>query len=631
MIKSMIKFLLAASFLIVFGGKSLSVVADDSQQVLIELDAKWKYYDQEPSPGDGWTSLNFDDSRWASGEGLLGYDTADRRGRWPAPGLQTELQPNQISYAFRTEFDYAGPVDNIRFVLDTVVDDAAVFFLNGKEIARTDGLPEGDVDWGTRATTNLGTPPLTSAAFVLESPPLQAGRNVMAVAVYNRNQGSSDICLGVRATVSPIPYRPKALYLTWQRDPLTTMTIQWHGDVDESGAQLEFRPQGVNRGSSFAVSASEQTDSTGGADSASIESRLVRPQTKPMHATKRTIYTVELDGLNPDHSYQFRLVAPSDQGTSTWYSFRTMPARCNAPDRPVRIVFGGDVRHRQEWMEAANSQAARLEPDAIVWGGDLAYANGSDSNIHLWDQFFDACMNTLITPDNRVIPIIVGIGNHEVRGGYYWGDSRGRENYQDSEEFRNQIAPFFYNMFAFPGHPGYGVLDFGDYLSILILDTDHSGPVEGKQTEWLRQRLEERKQVTHVIPVYHVAAWPSVRDLQGQTPQRIRQHWQPLFDQTQVRVCFEHHDHAYKRSVPILAGMAHPQGITYLGDGAWGVGVRPHHDVSETWYLERAESVHHLLIATFAGEHLDIKVITSNGRLIDHIIPTARFPIESNE
>ncbi len=57
-----------------------------------------------------------------------------------------------------------------------------------------------------------------------------------------------------------------------------------------------------------------------------------------------------------------------------------------------------------------------------------------------------------------------------------------------------------------PGPQGYNVLDCGNYLSLLLLDSGHTHPVEGAQTDWLKQTLAARQHVSHVFPVYHVPA-----------------------------------------------------------------------------------------------------------------------------
>src|SRR5687767_7031870 len=45
------------------------------------------------------------------------------------------------------------------------------------------------------------------------------------------------------ATPLPPPPLPVALYLTWQRDPVTTMTVHWHTDWTEgfTDSVLEYR------------------------------------------------------------------------------------------------------------------------------------------------------------------------------------------------------------------------------------------------------------------------------------------------------------------------------------------------------------------------------------------------------
>ena len=68
----------------------------------------------------------------------------------------------------------------------------------------------------------------------------------------------------------------------------------------------------------------------------------------------------------------------------------------------------------------------------------------------------------MVGRDGRLIPMVACIGNHEVDGGY----GKPREK-----------APFFYALFdgLFP-ETGYATLDFGDYLSLVLLDTGHTSP-----------------------------------------------------------------------------------------------------------------------------------------------------------
>lgn len=318
------------------------------------------------------------------------------------------------------------------------------------------------------------------------------------------------------------------------------------------------------------------------------------------------LHRVELTGLDQDSLYRFRL---GDQDTV--YSFRTMPSQNT---RPVRFAAGGDTRHRQSWMEQVNRQAMKYDLDFIAWGGDFAYADGLHELLYRWEEWFAALENTLIAEDNRLIPIVGAIGNHEVVGGYYTR----HEEFEQTDEWRKRIAPYFYQLFAFPGQPGWGVLDFGDYMTMPVLDTNHSNPIAGKQTEWLAEALAERKgRFTHILPMYHVPAFPSVRNFEGGTSREVREHWVPLFEDAGVQVAFENHDHVYKRTHPIRGGEVDRDGIVYVGDGAWGVAVRPTHPVRETWYLARAEPMRHAIIVTVDGPHLHFEVINEDGHIID--------------
>ncbi|MFA9478853.1 fibronectin type III domain-containing protein [Phycisphaerales bacterium AB-hyl4] len=561
--------------------------------VLIDFDAEWRYHDGDEDLGTAWKQPDYDDSDWSEGPALLGYAPGNRGARWPSPHLQTRLQESLITYYFRKEFEYAGRTDGVRLRLDQIIDDGAIYYLNGEEIGRSELMPDGEIGFGTEAD-RFTNPSVEQDVFEIDVSHLREGRNVLAVMVANHTAGSSDICLGVRLSITKDVQKPAALYLTWQRDPTTTMTIQWHTEGPDDEVMIEYGPRG-----------GEDLSRTEGVS-------------HPMVFSDRHIHTVELIDLEPGSNYRFRIYRSEQGQSSRFYAFRTMPAEA---DRPIRFAAGGDTRTRKAWMEQTNRQAVRYDLDFIVWGGDLAYADGREENLYRWYEWFEVNYNTLIDEDGRVVPIIVGIGNHEIRGGRYRGEGRGEEGYEDTDAFREDIAPYYFNLFAFPGHPGYGTLDFGDYMSIILLDTDHAGPVHGKQASWLEEELTDRQDVPHLFPVYHIPAYPSARDFSEYVSGRVRQHWVPLFEQYGIRVAFENHDHTYKRTVPIRNNEEHEDGIVYIGDGAWGVGLREVHSVEDTWYLTRAESVRHLILVTIQDQSQDYKVINEDGDLIDHYIP----------
>jgi acid phosphatase type 7 len=395
-------------------------------------------------------------------------------------------------------------------------------------------------------------------------------------------------------------FDPVGLYLTWRQDPTTTMTIDWHSTNNTREPVLDYRVAG----------------------SGTWMSASARSHAFPF--SDRTIHRVELTGLDPATTYRFRF-----GHHSRIYSFRTMPVDASTP---IRFAAGGDVRHDQVWMGEVNRQVLRYDPDFIIFGGDLAYADGREDRVDRWYEWFDAYKRTLVTEDGRVVPVVAAIGNHEVRGGYYHRDDHERRAelppYAGDDVSRAAIAPYFYSLFAMPGQPGYNVLDFGDYMSIVLLDTDHSNPIDGEQARWLADTLEARRHVPHVFPLYHVPAFPSVRSYHGSVSARVREHWVPLFERSSVRVAFENHDHAYKRTHPIRDGRVSQDGIVYIGDGCWGVGEREigrDQSDEEPWYIKRARSRRHFILTTIHGPHQHFLIVDRDGHIIDEYPETPRL------
>jgi hypothetical protein len=215
----------------------------------------------------------------------------------------------------------------------------------------------------------------------------------------------------------------------------------------------------------------------------------------------------------------------------------------------------------------------------------------------------------MVAPDGRLIPLLVTIGNHEVAGGYATS---------------NAAALQFYSLFAMPGQRGYAALDFGRYMSIILLDSSHTNPIEGDQTDWLKDVLSARdKTQTHLFAFYHTPAYPSHRVMSTRYSKAIRANWVPLFERYGVDVAFEHHDHTFKRSHLIKSDKIDPAGVLYLGDGAWGKEVRPVHPPGKMWYLARAESVGHFWATTIHGESRLHRAFDYQGNCFDVYPPGA--------
>lgn len=393
-------------------------------------------------------------------------------------------------------------------------------------------------------------------------------------------------------------FQPETLFLTWHRDPTTTMTIQWVGTQGEtSDYRIFYRPALTPwRVASWAPVAATPAG-FGTIISTLSDWQVQRPVTKPYPHTDFKVFRAELAHLQPGTNYEFRIGR-----SSPLYRFRTMPSKVTDV---FSFISGGDCGINQAAV-ANNQQAARQDPQFAVIGGDLGYDNGRSVETSL--AFLKNYSRHMVAPDGRMIPLIAGIGNHEVDGGYDKPRSK---------------APFFYALFdgLFP-ETGYNTLDFGDYLSLVLLDTGHTTQIAGEQADWLEKTLRARKDHPNVMVVNHVPAYPSFRsstasskDKKG-TGEDNRKHWVPLFEKYRVPVVLEHHDHTFKRTKPLIDSREDENGVLYLGDGSWGR-LRAAKSPDQLSYLAKSSSDFHLSLHRLQGKERFHLALDSTGKVMD--------------
>jgi hypothetical protein len=362
------------------------------------------------------------------------------------------------------------------------------------------------------------------------------------------------------------------LVLTWQRDPTTTMTIQWVGPETGDGTAIQYAPL------------EQKTWLT------------AKTTTKPFTNTDLKVYRCELTGLEPGGEYRFQIAS----GSPT-YRFRTMPAKAT---NPIQFVSGGDCGVN-EHVEALNVIAGKQDPHFVLIGGDLAYDNGKSPET--FQKFLKNYHRHVVDSEGRLVPMISCIGNHEVIGGH--GSSR-----KDAPQYLDLFDGLF-------SETTYGVLDIGDYMSLVLLDTGHIAPIAGEQTDWLAATLSARRERPHVIVASHVPAYPSYRPPVGEngkagSGEEQRVHWCPLFERYNVDFVLEHHDHTFKRTHPLLDGLKNDNGIVYLGDGSWGklrVPKRP----EDRPYLAKTSSTYHMSVHRFEGDDRFHVALEETGKIAD--------------
>ncbi|MEO7318813.1 MAG: CotH kinase family protein, partial [Chthoniobacteraceae bacterium] len=174
------------------GGTAVLIQAGGTLQAPNASAPDWRILDAGAEPTATWKSdLAFDDSTWTVGKLQAGAGDADERTILNnVPGSATNTRR---AFYFRKSFTVTDPSTFTTLLLKAVVDDGAVFYLNGTEVYR-DGMPSGALTLTTPASANRsGTAESQTNTFDISAFKnlLQAGTNLLAVEVHNYSLGTT--------------------------------------------------------------------------------------------------------------------------------------------------------------------------------------------------------------------------------------------------------------------------------------------------------------------------------------------------------------------------------------------------------------------------------------------------------
>jgi len=384
---------------------------------------------------------------------------------------------------------------------------------------------------------------------------------------------------------------PRHVRVTWMDEPATKAVISWSTKV-ESDTNILFYDT-VSRKESGQDYTHEVNDIHSGAYTVTEDDTAYGQE--PLY-----YHHAYMEGLEPHTEYYF--VVESDGAASDEYYFRTAPD----DDRPVSILFGGDSRiggsepYLHVDRRAMNRRMAALaeeHPDIVAFchGGDF-YQRAELRYMEPWLTDHELA----VTADNRIIPVVPARGNHDRAIGFeemfWWPDME--NDYYYTTQLSAEVI-------------------------MITLNTEIS--LAGDQRTWLRRTLKElRPEIRWLTVQYHQPAYSSVR---GWTDGEDRRHyWVPLFEEFDVDLVCESHDHALKRTLPIREGGPHEQGITYIGDG--GLGVPQRTPDPTRWYLQEpglTKSVHHVQFIEFQDVQIKGWAIGMEDEVLDE------FSIAPNE
>src|SRR6185503_5139507 len=179
-------------------------------------DTYWKYEQNGTNLPASWKTVTYDDSAWPIGAGLLGWPQDEALPGLPPPFIWTPLSLTNAdnrfvtNFYFRTTFEFTNTTTNVVFVLTNLIDDGAVFYLNGGYLASV-AMP------ATFTNTTFATRQDDISAHgydIIHVGPtnLVQGTNVLAVESHQGANGSTDAILGMD--------------LSWYRGTRTAITRQ---------------------------------------------------------------------------------------------------------------------------------------------------------------------------------------------------------------------------------------------------------------------------------------------------------------------------------------------------------------------------------------------------------------------
>ncbi len=372
---------------------------------------------------------------------------------------------------------------------------------------------------------------------------------------------------------------PRHVYLTWQGDTSRTMTVNYQTfePAADSNVYYDTQPRG-GQPADYRYHASGTAHQIPGLPDG------------------RWVHWVELKKLSPGRTYYF-IAGDPEHGFTPERKFQTVASG----SQDLRFVIGGDMGIGPA-VASLLQEAAKLSPAFGVVGGDIAYANDMVTNSAKWDAWLDHWETNMISPSGLTIPMVLAIGNHEIRSG--------------AKSLSPTNSQFYFGYFAQNRERSYRDCTFGKNLALFLLDTGHAAAHDGAQAAWLDARLKARARFPYRMAAYHVPLYPSNRAYDGAGSVKGREAWLPIFDKYRLTTAFEHHDHTFKRSKLLRGNQVDPAGTLYLGDGCFGMAARPV-EPELRWYQAKTASLQHFWCVDVSRRRVEYRAYNLEGKVFD--------------
>lgn len=255
-----------------------------------------------------------------------------------------------------------------------------------------------------------------------------------------------------------------------------------------------------------------------------------------------TTHVVTLTGLQAGTLYSFSIQSSGIITPLAESTFRTLRSDAD-PFFTFAVLGDSGVGDAHQYAVAGTLQ--RIQPDFVLHTGDVIYPAGEAA--YYDTRFFAPYSRTLATT-----PFFMSPGNHDY--------------------LQPGAAPYFGNFYLPANNPagteGYYSVDYGN-AHIVSLDTDGSGTVSAAMTSWLAQDLAATTRFWKFV-FFHHAIYTSGPHGGDAYVLPLRNTLAPIFEQYNVDVVFNGHDHTYERSTPRKDYVPSSRGVTYIVTGGGG-------------------------------------------------------------
>ena len=333
---------------------------------------------------------------------------------------------------------------------------------------------------------------------------------LFSVLLSNSQTTKTEINEIVKEWASPTKF-PDHVVLSATEDPSRSVGVNWRTEASNKIGYVELAVAGP--GPYFKKNSKKYK----------AERTVVDSEQAYKDGFKASYFEVQIDQLAPNTLYAYRV--GNYHFKSEWHHFKT----ANNQPTPISFLYVGDAQNYilELWSRVIrNAYKTAPNADFFIHAGDLVDDGHEEID---WNEWFAA--GSFIHSE---IPAIAVPGNHEYR-------------YLDGSLFsQNEVLSVQWNaQFGFPKNGPKGLEKtcyYVDYPDLKIIALNSNIAIK-RQAKWLKDVLKSNDKKWVVVTYHH----PVFSASTGRDNSELRLLWQPIFEEYNVDLALQGHDHTYAR------------------------------------------------------------------------------------